>query len=161
MLACLLPPTTVSISAQHLSGGDDFGVQKQRKEVPKKGHTKAPYAVCEKKRCTSCDTRAHKCPYMLHLVLARIASNIPKPPSQMLSFSLSLRLQIALRARIRILKNRLLEEGVKVVYQGVETVSSRSSSLQLCNGGKQREMFAAAVVRPGFCTIISASSVVG
>lgn len=77
------------MSAQHLSGGDDCGLKKKKVQ---KGHTKAPYAVYEeKKRCTSCSTRARRYPQMLYLVLERIASKYPQaaaePSALLLTFS--------------------------------------------------------------------------
>lgn len=71
--------------------------------------------------------------------------------AELLSFSLSLRLQSALWARIRILKNSVLGEGMKVVYKKVSRPCRVVPHyIYATGGGAQKEMIAATVVRPGF-----------
>ena len=108
---CVFPPSILNRIL--------FNAISSKKKSSKKGHTKAPYAVYgEKKRCTSCSTRAHKCPQMLYLALERIASKYPQTTAEPSALFLSFRLQSALRAGIRILKNRVFREGMKFVYKG-------------------------------------------
>lgn len=118
-LLALVHPSVVSMSAQHLSGGDDFGVEKRQKKKVQKKATQRRHMLCMKKgkdarHAVHEPTNAQ----MLYFFRQESLRNIPKPPpSRVLSFSLSLRLQSALWAGIRILKNRVLGEGMKVVYK--------------------------------------------
>lgn len=89
-----------------------------KKEFQKKATQRRRMLCMEKrKRCMSCSTRAHKCPQMPYLVLEKIASKDPQATAEPSALFISFRLQSALRARIRILKNRVFREGMKVVYK--------------------------------------------
>jgi hypothetical protein len=58
LLACLRPPRVVSMSAQHLSGGDEFGVRNDKKKFQKATQRRRMLWVKEKgkKMRASCST---------------------------------------------------------------------------------------------------------